>query len=225
MKKFALIVAGGSGSRMGKETPKQFLELNGRPLLMHTIEVFIRYDVETEVILVLPEKQIKVWKELCGNHNFKIDCKIVFGGENRFQSVRNGLELISSDGIVFIHDGVRPLVSVQTIRNCFDMAAIRGNALPVISVSESVRFIESGGNRAVDRSKYVLVQTPQTFKTGLIQRAYMQTVHENYTDDASVLENMGESIQLVEGNRENLKITFPEDLIIAEILLNKGFVK
>lgn len=223
MKKFALIVAGGSGTRMENSIPKQFMELNGRPVLMHTIEVFKQYDSQTEIILVLPQNQVKVWDELCENFSFEVICRIAFGGDNRFRSVQNGLDLISSEGIVFIHDGVRPLVSIQTIHNCFEMAKIWGNALPVIPVSESVRFVEGTGNKAVDRNKYRLVQTPQTFKTGLIQRAYQQAGSELFTDDASVLENMGESIQLVEGNRENIKITFPEDLIIAETFLRNSF--
>lgn len=220
MKMFALIVAGGTGSRMETTIPKQFAELAGRPVLMRTIEVFVQYDSGIEIILVLPENQLKMWKSLCNEYHFNIPYKIAFGGENRFQSVRNGLELIASDGVVFIHDGVRPLVSVQTIRNCFEMASVRGNALPVVPVIESIRYTDEMLTQAVDRSKFVIVQTPQTFKTGLIQRAYQQAVSQSYTDDAAVLEDMGESIQLVEGNRENIKITFPEDLIIANSFLS-----
>lgn len=222
MKKFALIVAGGNGSRMNNTIPKQFIEINGRPVLMHTFDAFFNFNPNLEFILVLPKDQIAFWNLLCDMHHFKTDYKIAFGGETRFHSVKNGLELITSDGIVFVHDGVRPLVSKQTLQNCFETAAEKGNALPVIQVSESVRVVKGLENRAVDRSKYFLVQTPQTFQTGLIQKAYRQAKSDNFTDDASILESMGETIHLVEGNRENIKITFPEDLIFADILLQKN---
>lgn len=219
MKKFALIVAGGSGSRMNDAVPKQFLELQGLPILMYTFDVFKKYDPYIEFILVLPENQVEYWKELCVTHNFKTKYKLGFGGETRFQSVKNGLELIAEEGIVFIHDGVRPLVSEQTIHNCYITSVEKGNALPVVPVAESVRFANRDGNKAVDRSNYFLVQTPQTFKTGIIQKAYQQNFSHSFTDDASVLEKLGETIHLVEGNRENIKITFPEDLSIAKSFL------
>jgi len=221
MKKFALIVAGGSGSRMNNNIPKQFIEINGRPVLMHTFDVFFNFDPKLEFILVLPQNQIILWNSLCDKHQFKMDCKIAFGGETRFHSVKNGLDLISGDGIVFIHDGVRPLVSLKTLQNCFETAVEKGNALPVISVSESVREVDGLQSKAVDRSKYFLVQTPQTFQTRLIQKAYQQATSNIFTDDASVLECTGETIHLVEGNRENIKITYPEDLILADIFLKK----
>ena len=219
MKKFALIVAGGSGSRMKGSIPKQFIELEGRPVLMHTFDVFNNYDSKIEFILVLPQNQVEYWEELCKEHLFLLKHKLVFGGETRFHSVKNGLNLIEEEGIVFIHDGVRPLVSVQTIQNCFKSAVEKGNALPVVSVAESVRFVDNAGNIAVDRSKYFLVQTPQTFKTGLIKNAYQQDFSDLFTDDASVLENLGETIHLVKGNRENIKITYPEDLVVAKSFL------
>lgn len=219
MKKFALIVAGGSGSRMNSNIPKQFIEINRRPVLMHTFDAFFNFDPNLEFILVLPKDQLTLWKSICEKHSFQFKHKIAFGGKTRFNSVKNGLEQISGEGIVFIHDGVRPLVSVQTLKNCFEIAVEKGNALPVITVSESVRVIEGTENRAVDRTKYFLVQTPQTFQTGIIQNAYKQSENEMFTDDASVLESTGESIHLVEGNRENIKITYPEDLILAEIFL------
>jgi len=221
MKKFALIVAGGSGSRMNNSVPKQFMELNGRPILMHTFDVFLNYDPQIEFVLVIPQNQIVLWEMLCEKHRFQLNYKIAFGGETRFQSVKNGLDLIDDDGIVFIHDGVRPLVSAQTLRNCFKMAAEKGNALPVIQVSESVRMVDGMKNIAVDRSKYFLVQTPQTFQTQVIKKAYQLATSNVFTDDATVLESTGETINMVEGNRENIKITFPEDLIFAEILLRK----
>lgn len=219
MKKFALIVAGGSGNRMKGRIPKQFIELNDQPILMHTFERFQNYDPEIKFILVLPERLMEFWKDLCEKYQFKIEHKLALGGKTRFQSVKNGLELVSEEGIVFIHDGVRPLVSIQTIHNCFDAAMIKGNALPVIPVNESVRVIDSEENRPVDRSKYFLVQTPQTFQSTLIKQAYGQTLDNDFTDDATVLEQYGQKIKLVEGNRENIKITWPEDVIIAQALM------
>jgi 2-C-methyl-D-erythritol 4-phosphate cytidylyltransferase len=221
MKKFALIVAGGSGSRMNNNIPKQFIEINNRPVLMHTFDAFFNFDPNLEFILVLPQNQITLWNSLCDMHQFNMDCKIAFGGETRFHSVKNGLDFINEEGIVFIHDGVRPLVSLQTLKNCYETAIEKGNALPVIPVSESVREIDGLKNKAVDRSKYFLVQTPQTFQTRLIQKAYQQATSNLFTDDASVLECTGETIHLVEGNRENIKITYPEDLVLADIFLKK----
>jgi 2-C-methyl-D-erythritol 4-phosphate cytidylyltransferase len=221
MKKFALIVAGGSGTRMNNDVPKQFIEVDGRPILMRVFDVFVKYDPKIEIVLVLPEKQVGYWNLLCEKHNFEIKHKIAFGGETRFESVKNGLDLIFEEGIVFIHDGVRPLVSVKTLENCFEAVLEKGNALPVVPVSESVRMVDKLENVAVDRSKYFLVQTPQTFKTQLIKKAYQQATSNAFTDDATVLENIGETIHLVNGNRENVKITFPEDLIYAEIILGR----
>lgn len=218
MNKFALIVAGGSGTRMKGKLPKQFLELSGKPILMHTFEAFLKFDSGTEFILVLPAAQKENWKNLCVKNNFKIKHTVVSGGTTRFQSVKNGLAEIQEEGIVFIHDGVRPLVSVETIENCYKTAIKKGNALPVISPSESVREIVNNNSRAVDRDRYLLVQTPQTFKASLIKKAYEQDFSENFTDDASVLEKTGQKIHLVDGNRENIKITYPEDLLIASSL-------
>ncbi len=219
MKKFVLFVAGGSGSRMNETVPKQFMELNDRPVLMHTFDVFKKYDLQIEFILVLPENHVEYWNKLCKKHNFKIKYKLAFGGETRFHSVKNGLNLIDEEGIVFIHDGVRPLVSEQTIQNCFDTTLEKGNALPVIPVAESIRFVDKTGNKAVDRSKHFLVQTPQTFKTEIIKSAFQQNYSDKFTDDASVLEAFGETIYLVDGNHENIKITYPEDLIVAKSFL------
>lgn len=221
MKKFALIVAGGSGSRMNNNIPKQFIEINGRPVLMHTFDAFFNFDPNLEFILVLPKDQLTLWKSICEKHSFQVKHKIAFGGKTRFNSVKNGLEQISGEGIVFIHDGVRPLVSVQTLKKCFEMAFAKGNALPVVPVSESVRMVEGSKNTAVDRSKYFMVQTPQTFQCRLIKNAYQQATSDLFTDDATVLESMGETINIVEGNRENIKITFPEDLLLADIFMKK----
>ncbi|WP_347839115.1 2-C-methyl-D-erythritol 4-phosphate cytidylyltransferase [uncultured Draconibacterium sp.] len=219
LKKFALIVAGGSGNRMNSSVPKQFLEIKGKPVLMFTFEAFLNFDPQIEFVLVLPQSQVETWKKLCKKHAFYTNYKLAFGGENRFQSVRNGLELIKEEGIVFIHDGVRPLVSAQTIRNCFNTAQKYGNALPVVAPAESVRHADKMGNKAVDRSEYFLVQTPQTFTVNAIKQAYKSAPNEQFTDDASVLEFAGRKIHLVDGNRENIKITWPQDLIVAQSFL------
>jgi 2-C-methyl-D-erythritol 4-phosphate cytidylyltransferase len=219
MKKFVLIVAGGSGTRMKSTVPKQFVELQNRPVLMHTFDAFYNYDSHIKFILVLPKNQFEFWEELCKKHRFQINYKLVAGGGTRFHSVKNGLNSIEDDGIVFIHDGVRPLVSIQTIRNCYTTAVEMGNAIPVIPVSESVRYADEVGNKMVNRSKLFLVQTPQTFQIGLIQKAFQQNYTDSFTDDASVLEKLGETIHLVEGNRENIKITYPEDILISQVLI------
>jgi len=221
MKKFAIIVAGGSGNRMGAAVPKQFLEICGKPVLMHTIQVFYEFDPECELILVLPEMQQEFWDGLCLKHSFTLPHRVVSGGENRFNSVKNGLKLIDGDGIVFIHDGVRPLVSAETLGRCFNTAINTGNAIPVLPVNESLRKLESGQNISVDRSLYFGVQTPQTFQTNQILKAYLQAFDPAFTDDASVAERAGFPIFMVEGNRENIKITTPEDLIIAEAFMKR----
>lgn len=223
MKKFALIVAGGSGKRMGSETPKQFILLNGKPILMHTIETFYNYDPDMEIIVVLPLAQIYDWQNLCISLSFDIPHRATSGGDTRYQSVKNGLQNIEDDGVVFIHDGVRPLVSPQTIENCYRNASILGNAIPVIPVSESVRWYNNNENsKPLNRNNIWLVQTPQTFKISLIKRAYEQPYSEDFTDDASVFEKMENSVFLTQGNRENIKITWLEDLAMAEFFMNKS---
>jgi len=220
MKKFVIIVAGGSGSRMGTEIPKQFLELCGKPVLMHTIQVFYDFDPESKIILVLPEDQQQFWKGLCLKHSFSLVHQVVSGGKTRFNSVQNGLSQIDGEGIVFIHDGVRPLVSWETLNRCLQTAQESGNAIPVLPVTESLRKLEGEQNISVDRSQYFSVQTPQTFRSEQILEAFQQDFDPAFTDDASVAEKAGFSIHMVEGNRENIKITTPTDLIIAEALLN-----
>jgi len=219
MKKFVIIVAGGSGNRMGTEIPKQLLELCGKPILMHTIQVFHDFDPESRIILVLPEDQQQFWKELCLKHSFSLLHQVVSGGKTRFYSVLNALSQIDGEGIVFIHDGVRPLVSQETIEKCNQMAQKNGNAIPVLSVNESLRKQEGDQNISVDRSQYFSVQTPQTFRSDQILKAYEQDFDPAYTDDASVAEKAGFPIFMVEGNRENIKITTPIDLVIAGALL------
>lgn len=221
MKKFVIIVAGGSGKRMGSEIPKQFLNLNGEPVLMHTIRVFHGYDPDCRLIVVLPDSQQKYWAALCTVHHFAVPHNVVSGGETRFHSVRNGLAEVNEDGIVFIHDGVRPLVSTSTISGCCKSAIKTGNAIPVLPVTESLRKQEGDRNFAVDRSQFFSVQTPQTFQSGQILDAFRQEYDPAFTDDASVVEKAGYPVHMVEGNRENIKITTPEDLIVAEAFILK----
>jgi len=217
--KTAIIVAGGKGERMNAEIPKQFLEIHGKPILMHTLEVFRRYDASMELILVLPSVQIEFWKELCKKHAFDIPHQIVSGGQTRFQSVKNGLKATRSNLLIAVHDGVRPLVSIDTIERCFDEAEKSGAAIPVIDLVESIRQISENESSSVDRSAYKLVQTPQVFESELLKKAYEQEFTPLFTDDASVVEALGTKIQLVEGNRENIKITTEFDLKIAESLI------
>lgn len=221
MKKFVIIVAGGSGSRMGTEIPKQFLELCGKPLLMRTIQVFFDFDPKCEMILVLPAVQQKVWADLCLKHSFLLPHQIISGGETRFHSVLNGLKLIQDEGIVFIHDGVRPLVSKETLERCFETAQKCGNAIPVLPVTESLRKLDGDQNISVDRSIYFSVQTPQTFRSEQILKSFLQPYEPDFTDDASVVEKAGFAINMVAGNRENIKITTPTDLIVAEAFLKE----
>jgi 2-C-methyl-D-erythritol 4-phosphate cytidylyltransferase len=219
MKQFALIVAGGSGSRMKSEVPKQFMLLDKLPVLMHSINRFYHFNPEIEIILVLPEVQFGTWNSLCKKHKFNVNHQIIAGGENRFQSVKNGLTAISENGIVFIHDGARPLVSTETIARCLETTVEKGNAVPVSTVVESLRMVENGVNKIVDREKFVNIQTPQTFYVEEIKAAYAQGYDPLSTDDTSILERSGKTINLVEGNRENIKITHPADLIVAKALL------
>ena len=219
MKLYVLIVAGGTGERMKSGIPKQFIEIAGKPILMHTIERFRDFDESIDIILVLPENQLRFWSELQKKYSFDVPHTLVKGGKTRFNSVRNGLGFIYEPGLVAIHDGVRPFVSIETIKRCFDTAEKLGNAIPVISPSDSLRIVAENGNEPVDRTKIKLVQTPQVFRTELIRYAYRQDYMPEFTDDAIVLERTGAKINLVEGNRENIKITNPEDLLIAGALL------
>lgn len=220
MQLYVVIVAGGSGKRMGGEVPKQFLELAGKPVLMHTIERFKKFSQSIEIITVLPENQLRHWLELQEKYSFNIPQTLVKGGPNRFRSVKNGLEFVSAPGLVAIHDGVRPFVSLDTIRRCFTTAERLGNAIPAVPSTESLRVVDENGNRPLNRLLVRQIQTPQVFSAELIKRAYLQDYKPEFTDDASVIEETGEKINLIEGNRENIKITNPEDLIISTALLN-----
>lgn len=217
---YVVIVAGGSGKRMGMDTPKQFLELAGRPVLMHTIERFREFNSSIEIITVLPENQLRFWFDIQKKYSFDVPNTIVKGGAKRFLSVRNGLGFVNSPGLVAIHDGVRPLVRLETIKRCFETAARYGNAVPVISPADSLRLDNENGNTPINRMQVKQVQTPQVFDVEKIKNAYRQSFDPSFTDDATVLEKTGEKIHLVEGNRENIKITNPEDLFIAQTLLS-----
>ncbi len=219
MELFVVIVAGGSGKRMGADIPKQFLELAGKPVLMHTIERFHKFDSSIEIITVLPENQIRYWCELQNKYSFTVPHTLVRGGAHRFISVKHGLGFVSDKGLVAIHDGVRPLVKMETIQRCFDEAAKHGNAIPVVSPPDSLRYLRNGSNESINRLNVKMIQTPQVFDASLLKKAYNQPYDDSFTDDATVVEKTGVKIHLVEGNRENIKITNPEDLFIAQTLL------
>lgn len=220
LKEYALIVAGGKGTRIKSKLPKQFLELNGLPILMHTINAFFRYSDSIRVILVLPEDDFETWAELCKKHNFNKPIQLQTGGETRFQSVKNGLSIIEGDGLVAIHDGVRPLVSEDIIGASYRLAAVHQSAVAAVRLKESIRMTDQDNTKAVDRSRFRLIQTPQTFQVNLIKKAYQSKDDPSLTDDASVAERAGHIISLFEGSYENIKITTPEDLVVAEALMN-----
>jgi len=229
-KRYTIIVAGGKGLRMGSDIPKQFLTVQGRPLLMLTLENFHSFDPAMPIVLVLPTSQQAYWERLCREYVFRVPHTVVSGGDTRFHSVLNGIEEIQrivagqstehgDNHLVAVHDGVRPFVSHDVINACFEAAAREGAAIPVIPVVETLREVaDDGSSRTVPRSSYRLVQTPQTFRLSMLAEAYNQPYSEAFTDDASVVEALGHAVTLVEGNRENIKITTPYDLAVAETL-------
>ncbi|MCD8210933.1 MAG: 2-C-methyl-D-erythritol 4-phosphate cytidylyltransferase [Prevotella sp.] len=218
---YVIIVAGGKGLRMGTNVPKQFLPINGLPVLMRTIERFREYSLELKIIVVLPEEQREQWEEMCKNHHFTNVDAIADAGSTRFHSVKSGLSLIPEDaqGVVAIHDGVRPFPSLEVISSCFETARSSKAVIPVVPVLDTLRRITSNGTELVPREDYLLAQTPQTFEIQLIKKAYEQPYEEGFTDDASVVEKLGHLITLIDGNRENIKITTPYDLRIAKVLV------
>lgn len=220
MQQYVLIVAGGKSERIPSSVPKQFVELCGKPLLMHTMEAFLNDATIPEFIIVLPQEKIPEWKILCQLHHFQIKHQLAEGGPKRFHSVKSGLRLVPENVLVAIHDAARPFVSKATIQRCFEMAARKGNSVPVIPFTESVREVSGVSSKVVDRQPLRIVQTPQVFNSTQIKKAYKQNFSEEFTDDATVLEKAGFQINLVEGNPENLKITFPADLQLAELLLS-----
>ena len=214
---YIIIVAGGKGLRMGSDIPKQFLPIGGKPVLMRTIERFREYSRTLQIILVLPKAQQDYWQQLCSEYDFRVDYQLADGGETRFHSVQHGLALIpdNADGVVGVHDGVRPFPSIDVIRNCYEAARTAKAVIPVIPVVETLRHVSEGTK---PRGDYRLVQTPQTFDIQLLKAANRQPYNDCFTDDASVVEAFGYNITLIEGNRENIKITTPYDMKIAEVL-------
>jgi 2-C-methyl-D-erythritol 4-phosphate cytidylyltransferase len=224
MNNCVIIVAGGGGSRMGSEIPKQFLPLNNKPVLMHTINNIYDFDNNISIVVVLPGSEMDQWKNLCTKYAFKVPHQTVSGGDTRFQSVKNGLSITPECDLIAVHDGVRPLVSHETLKRCFELAADKGSAIPVLPANESIREGTMENSRPVDRSKLFLVQTPQVFQSEILRNACDQSWSPEFTDDASVVEKSGIPVQMVVGNRENIKITYPEDLKIASLFLkNKKF--
>ena len=216
---YVLIVAGGKGLRMGADIPKQFLPIGGEQVLMRTLETFHACNREMQIIVVLPHDQQAYWAELCSEYHFAVPHRVADGGETRFHSVRNGLALVNAPGRVGVHDGVRPFVSREVIVRCYALAAKAKAVVPVVPVVETVRHLTEGGSTTVNRDEYRLVQTPQVFDVELLKRAYEQSYTPAFTDYASVVEALGVSVMLTEGNRENIKITTPFDLRVAEALL------
>ncbi|MES2107484.1 MAG: 2-C-methyl-D-erythritol 4-phosphate cytidylyltransferase [Bacteroidota bacterium] len=221
-KKYAIIVGGGSGTRMQSAVPKQFLQLCGRPVLMYTIEAFYTSAARPEIILVLPSACHAYWQQLSGEHNFDVPHQLVAGGETRFHSVKNGLDLVEDniDALIAVHDAVRPLTGKHIIENSYQIAAEKGNAVTAVKSRDSVRLmLEAGNTKSLLRDDVYLVQTPQTFQSAQIKKAYEQPYSAKFTDDASVAEEIGIKINLAEGDYRNMKITFPEDIAIAELML------
>ena len=218
---YIIIVAGGKGLRMGSDIPKQFLPIGGKPVLMRTLARFREYSKDIQIILVLPEAQQEYWHQLCEEYHFDVEYTLANGGQTRFHSVQNGLAKVPDDaiGVVGVHDGVRPFPSIEVIRNCYTTAREKKAVIPVIPVVETVRHLEGDSSMTVPRDAYRLVQTPQTFDIQLLKAANRQPYNDGFTDDASVVEAFGYGITLVEGNRENIKITTPYDLKIAEVLI------
>lgn len=216
-----VIVAGGKGLRMGTDIPKQFLPVGGKPVLMRTIERFYEYDSGMQVVLVLPVSQQDYWRALCREHHFTLPHTIADGGATRFHSVRSGIAKVAADvQLIGVHDGVRPFVSVATIKACYEEAARSEAVVPVTDVVETLRHLgEHGASATVARSEYKLVQTPQVFGAPLLRKAYQQEYVDFFTDDASVVESLGHTVSLVDGNRENIKITTPFDIIVAEAMV------
>ena len=218
---YAIIVAGGKGLRMGGEVPKQYLPVGGVPILMRTLQAFHEADEDMDIILVLPKDQQEYWEQLCAEYRFTVPHRLTIGGETRFHSVQNGLALVPDDaeGVVGVHDGVRPFVSKEVIHRCYDAALEQGAVVPVVPVVETVRqLLPEGDSLTVDRNLYRLVQTPQVFRIALLKEAYRQPYRPEFTDDASVVEELGHRVALVDGNRENIKITTPSDIQYAEFL-------
>ena len=220
MKKYAIIVAGGMGSRMKVNMPKQFLHLKNKPILFYTLDTFLKSFEELQIILVLPQDYIEAGQEIINEYFNQDRIKITVGGDTRFQSVKNGLQLITEDSIVFVHDGVRCLLSVDLIHRCYQSAVEFGSAIPVINSKDSVRLVLEQGNEALERDRVKLVQTPQTFQSKILLPAFAVDYQDKFTDEATVVEAFGMKVHLVEGEEQNIKITQPIDLLLAEGIIN-----
>jgi len=218
MKCSIIITAGGVGKRIGGDLPKQFLLLAGEPILFHTIRCFYVFDSAAQIIVSLPEDWLSYWQDLCRQYRFEVAHEVVAGGKERFHSVQNALQLASGD-LIAVHDGVRPFPSLQTSQKCFEIAETQGSAVPVVELKESLRELTGNSSIALVRSRYRLVQTPQVFRSKIIRKAYAREYHDSIADDASLVEASGVDIWLVQGNDENMKITTPTDLILAEAIL------
>lgn len=222
MKYYAIIVAGGSGNRMQSEVAKQFLLLDGKPILMHTLDSFRKCVLNPELLLVLNIQQHAYWAALCKQYNFNVPHKIIAGGEQRYHSVKNGLDTIKEECVVIVHDAVRPLVTSSLIERAFSEAKEKGNAIAGIHPTDSIRrIIEGKKSESISRDSIVLIQTPQAFQSDVLKKAYLQPFKYEFTDDASVVESDGVEINVIEGERSNIKITFPEDMEIANLLLKR----
>lgn len=219
---YAVIVAGGQGARMGTAMPKQFLDLSGKPVLYHTIKAFVDAIPGVQIILVLPQHQISYAQMVLQGFEDRIDLAIVAGGETRFHSVQNGLRDIPEDAIVMVHDGVRPLVSTDLIQQCHEQALELGSAIPAIPVADSMRLVEGDSSKPVNRDNMRIIQTPQTFRARILLPAMQQPHQEGFTDEATVVEASGQQVYLIAGEKSNLKITTPEDLLIAEALMKRN---
>jgi 2-C-methyl-D-erythritol 4-phosphate cytidylyltransferase len=221
MEKFAVLVAGGKGVRMGSALPKQFLPLQERPVLYYSLKAFLDAYPDIHIILVLPQDQLSYAQMVLQWFPERIDMTIVAGGETRYHSVQNGLKVVKENSIVFVHDGVRPLVSVDLIRRCYDQAVEKGSAIPAIAVSDSIRMIDGDNSKPVNREYLRSIQTPQTFRFEIVLPAFAQAYTEAFTDEATVVEMNGGNVHLIEGEKSNIKVTTPEDMVLAEALLKE----
>jgi 2-C-methyl-D-erythritol 4-phosphate cytidylyltransferase len=221
MKRYAILVGGGSGSRMQQDIPKQFLLLDGKPVLMHTLEAFYQSEPRPEIVVVLNVDFHEYWEKLCKTYQFSIPHTLVKAGLERFFSVKNGLKLVKGKALVAIHDAVRPIIKKEKIEQAYSYAEVHGNAVLAIPSKDSVRLSDTKGNKALARELFYLIQTPQIFTSNMLKKAYQQEFRTSFTDDASVVEHVGVAIHLVEGDPKNIKITYPEDLALAQVFLKQ----
>lgn len=219
MHKYAIIVAGGTGTRMKGEVPKQFMLLNGKPVILYSIEAFFAYDPSIQIILVIHPDYLLYWKQVSGEYEKSIPFRVVSGGKTRFDSVKNGLKLIKDEGLVAVHDAARPVINAGFIEKLFSAASTYGSAIPVVPLTDTIRIIDGDTSHQQDRTFLRAIQTPQVFKVSELQRAYIQAYQPNFTDDGSVMEAAGFPIHLTDGRRENIKITHLQDMAVAEVLI------